>query len=211
MNERKAGFTLVELMVVIAIIAMLATVGMATANFVIKKARQTSCGDNLKKLGEAAETYRLQMNTYPHFAGGAFWKAIYVQKGQLAEVGKDPKHYVCPATQDTNKDATGVIWDTNVAPSGVGPNECSYAGPFTATGNVKQSALLGSDDSQDDTGTTNTSDPTTQNHADAGLNTVAPGGSVKWFDNPSDPAPMMLYPGMTTAPPEMKALDSLAD
>jgi prepilin-type N-terminal cleavage/methylation domain-containing protein len=62
---RKAGFTLLEIMIVVAIIGLLAAI--AIPNFV--KARTTTqtdaCYNNLRQIDGAAQTYALENNKQP--------------------------------------------------------------------------------------------------------------------------------------------------
>ncbi|MBO8161043.1 MAG: type II secretion system protein [Thermosipho sp. (in: Bacteria)] len=53
----KKGFTLIELIVVMAIIAFLLTVAVPIALNAVKKANVTQIGRNLRNLGQAGETY----------------------------------------------------------------------------------------------------------------------------------------------------------
>jgi prepilin-type N-terminal cleavage/methylation domain-containing protein/prepilin-type processing-associated H-X9-DG protein len=54
---KRKGFTLIELLVVIAIIAILAAILFPVFAKAREKARQSSCGSNLKQLGAAAMMY----------------------------------------------------------------------------------------------------------------------------------------------------------
>jgi len=56
-NQRKSGFTLVEIMVVISIIATLAGLLLAALPKVKERARQAVCRSNLKQLGVAVTLY----------------------------------------------------------------------------------------------------------------------------------------------------------
>lgn len=62
----ESGLTLVEIMVVVAIIALIVT--MTVPNFIraAKKARKTTCINNLKQLSDAAELYLFD---YPDVKG----------------------------------------------------------------------------------------------------------------------------------------------
>jgi prepilin-type N-terminal cleavage/methylation domain-containing protein len=57
MRSRSKGFTLIELLVVIAIIAILAAILFPVFAQARDKARQTTCGSNLRQLGLAAMMY----------------------------------------------------------------------------------------------------------------------------------------------------------
>ncbi len=66
MTERlRGGFTLIELMVVIAIIAILAGVMMVSFGGATSSARAALCITNMKNLAQAANTYAMQSGYYP--------------------------------------------------------------------------------------------------------------------------------------------------
>jgi len=69
MRKRK-GFTLIELMIVIAIIAILAAVLVPNFMRAREASRLTACKSNLKNISTAAETYAADYNgVYPGAAG----------------------------------------------------------------------------------------------------------------------------------------------
>ena len=91
----RKGFTLIELLVVIAIIAILAAILFPVFARAREKARQASCGSNLKQLGLAAAMYATDYDgclvpTYPYVPDAAHRIADvmlllhpYVQNAQL--------------------------------------------------------------------------------------------------------------------------------
>lgn len=108
MNKYKwLAFTLVELLVVVAIIALLAAIMFPVFANAREKARQSTCASNLRQLATAMTMYSHDNDeVYPwtdHYAGvpsptyGYYWQALiypYVNSSQV---------YLCP-TSDQNAD-----------------------------------------------------------------------------------------------------------
>lgn len=63
--SRPSGFTLIELIVVIALVAVLAAVVAPNLLGKASDAQRKSAGVQLEKLGSAVELYRLETGTYP--------------------------------------------------------------------------------------------------------------------------------------------------
>ena len=60
--QKKAGFTLVELLVVISIIALLLSILMPSMGKARKQARKIVCQSNIRQVGQAVELYKIDFN-----------------------------------------------------------------------------------------------------------------------------------------------------
>ncbi len=64
---RRRGFTLVELLVVISIIAVLASLSLVAINAALERARMTTCSNNLRNQGQAMFAYQSSKQYYPGY------------------------------------------------------------------------------------------------------------------------------------------------
>ena len=66
---RQRGFTLMELLVVMTIMALLATVGLAGYRYKVQVAREAVLKENLFQINHALEQYRADRGKYPSSLG----------------------------------------------------------------------------------------------------------------------------------------------
>src|SRR4028119_636555 len=65
MKRRNHAFTLVELLIVLAIIGLLAAILMPMLSRARERARQTACATNLSQIALAVQMYRQEEGRYP--------------------------------------------------------------------------------------------------------------------------------------------------
>ena len=94
-REHERGFTLIELMIVVAIIAILA--GILIPNFVNARsqAQTAACESNLRAIATALELYYADNQVYPTASGAAVQPTLLTANG-LAYLNNTPKD---PAAQ----------------------------------------------------------------------------------------------------------------
>jgi prepilin-type N-terminal cleavage/methylation domain-containing protein len=120
MVNNKKGFTLIELMIVVAIIGVLAAVAIPAYNGYIKKSRMTELANSMGAVGNAVlEYYQSHADTYPvNMTGSA---VIDTSLGILI-----PNSYVDAANVSWNS-ATHRVTITGISNIGSGPDGCGLA------------------------------------------------------------------------------------
>lgn len=107
---KKSGFTLIEILVVIAIIAILAAILFPVFASAREKARQTTCSSNEKQIGLGILEYCQDFDEtmpYEMDSSGVAWSGIvenYISTRGIQQVGI----YVCPSAKD--KEASCEKW-----------------------------------------------------------------------------------------------------
>lgn len=118
MSKRQNGFTLVELLVVIGIVALLVSILLPALNRVRESAKVVACLSNLKQLSLGIHMYANDnRGSLPRYAAttapSTTWKRCWVTLG-WSYFGRSSKLFECPgrvfSTDPTNNTA-GFTWD----------------------------------------------------------------------------------------------------
>ena len=102
---RNRGFTLIEILVTIGIIAVLAGIGVVTIGKVKGANSQTTCISNLRSLSQGLQSYYNDYMTFPADGYPDDGDDMYPLSTELANYIKDKSTFICP--EDSNTTSTG--------------------------------------------------------------------------------------------------------
>ena len=81
-KNRKSGFTLVEIMIVVLIIAMLAAIAIPSFVRARQRSRTSTCINNLRQIESAKEQYAMEANLADGDGVAAITWTDYIKSGQ---------------------------------------------------------------------------------------------------------------------------------
>jgi prepilin-type N-terminal cleavage/methylation domain-containing protein len=102
---RNRGFTLIEILVTMGIIAILAGIGVVTIGKVRGANSQTTCISNLRMLSQGLQSYYNDYMTFPEDGYPDDGDDMYPLSTELANYIKDKSTFICP--EDSNTTSTG--------------------------------------------------------------------------------------------------------
>ncbi len=114
------GFTLVEVLVVLAVLAALAGVGVAVGRTVLARSRQAACLGQLRGLGAALEAYlQDHQRKMPELAAGRASKAEDgppVLETALLPYVENPQAFRCPADRrEFARSGSSYLWNSTLS------------------------------------------------------------------------------------------------
>jgi prepilin-type N-terminal cleavage/methylation domain-containing protein len=97
------GFTLLELLTSLTVIAILAVMIIPAFNYLKGRAEKTNCSNNLKNLYAGANLYTQDHGIWPQIDPKTHKQPSYARNWQkaLAPYGLAPENWVCPSVQRT--------------------------------------------------------------------------------------------------------------
>jgi general secretion pathway protein G len=114
------GFTLVELMIVVAIVGILATISVPSYQTSLMKARETVLRQDLFTIREVLDQHRADQGKYPPSLGAL------VAAGYLRKLPKDPFTNSADTWQEISEPTEGGVFDVYSGSDLVGTNGTAY-------------------------------------------------------------------------------------
>lgn len=114
------GFTLVELMIVVAIVGILATISVPSYQTSLMKAKETVLRQDLFTIREVLDQHRADQGKYPPSLGAL------VAAGYLRKLPKDPFTNSADTWQEISEPTEGGVFDVYSGSDLVGTNGTAY-------------------------------------------------------------------------------------
>lgn len=176
MRNRAQGFTLIEILVVITIIASLAGAVLILVPRIQEKQRQTTCANHLRQLGGIYTSESMEKPGLPPHVGASLW-LYYRQKHFIQKTREEV--LTCPGDNTVrvpaNEQDSAIYDDLNLNDPPV--EVCSYMGRdfvnFPLSNEAEAAQIIGCD--------RNGTDHQTVHHRD-GLNILYDDGAVQFKD-----------------------------
>ena len=136
MRKQQSGFTLIEVMVVVAILGILATIVMTNVVGKDEQARVTAAKTGLAQISNALEMYKLDNHKYPTTDEGlealvqkaasakTFPQGGYIKGGLPKDPWGNPFQYIVPGSNGRPYDVYS--WGSDGAEGGEGDNADIY-------------------------------------------------------------------------------------
>lgn len=136
MRKQQSGFTLIEVMVVVAILGILATIVMTNVVGKDEQARVTAAKTGLAQISNALEMYKLDNHKYPSTDEGlealvqkaasakTFPQGGYIKGGLPKDPWGNPFQYIVPGSNGRPYDVYS--WGSDGAEGGEGDNADIY-------------------------------------------------------------------------------------
>jgi type IV pilus assembly protein PilE len=142
---RHAGFTLIELMIVVVIVTVLLIIAIPTYLSQIRESRRTEARDYLVELASREERYYATQNAYTPTASNLGYAGF----GSGNPVGSGYYYINTPTIPDPNNASQPSFSLTALPVTGKGQDKDTYCASFTVESNGKHTALNsgGTDDS----------------------------------------------------------------
>jgi len=139
-RARAEGFTLIELMVVVAVIAILASLAVPVYKRVIQSGRATACVSNLRQISVGLGAYLGDHNNVMptlQTARASISVNVPVIDNTLSTYLTNPKVFACPADVNGFAQSTGTSYFWNVAINGQTATNLSFLPQILASQNTQ--------------------------------------------------------------------------